>query len=70
MKDDFIDPVENVFGLAALAGHPLGDGSTHLWGSAGLLYFGGFEKDGVSVDGGVGYQFQLGLAFPGLFNRN
>ena len=70
VQDDFTNPVSNVIGLAAMAGHPLGEGTVQVWGSAGLLFFGDFKADSeVSFEGGTGYQFQLGLAFPGLFER-
>lgn len=70
-EEDMTNSVSNVFGLTGLVGHPLGTGSAHIWGSAGLLFFGDFKNDDYVVfEGSNGWQLQVGLEFKDLFNRN
>jgi hypothetical protein len=54
-----------------LIGHPLGDSGVSLFGSAGLLYFSDFNRDGSIWDeGGMGWMVRTGVAFTGLFGGN
>jgi hypothetical protein len=62
-----LNPTANVIGVSALAGHPILDGAANVWGSAGLLFYGDFKKDGVVVyESHTGWQLSVGLEFrPG-----
>ncbi|MFT5435191.1 MAG: hypothetical protein ACI9OJ_005908 [Myxococcota bacterium] len=62
VSDGFQDPAANVFGLGGLAGRPIGDSGVSVWGSASVLFFSDFTKDGSPVyEGGTGYQLNVGV---------
>lgn len=62
VSDGMQDPAANVFGLGGLAGRPIGDSGVSVWGSASVLFFSDFTKDGSPVyEGGTGYQLNVGV---------